>query len=117
MKIKPEVSSVDDSLSYQIAADVTNTVPLISRTTAETTVMVKDGTTVIIGGLRKDEKLKTVDKFPVLGDIPYLGAAFRKTNEDLEKTEIVVFITPHVISGDRNLVDDARKPKGVKGYD
>ena len=62
--------------------------------------MVKDGTTIIIGGLRKDEKLKTVYKFPLLGDIPFLGAAFRKTSEKLEKDEIVVFITPHIVTGD-----------------
>lgn len=114
MKIKPEVSSVDDSLTYKIAADVDNTVPLIAKTTAETSVMVKNGTTIIIGGLRKDEKLKTVDKWPIAGDIPFLGAAFRKTSEKLEKSEIVVFITPHIISGDNDAADEARKPKDIK---
>jgi len=116
MKIKPEVSSVDDHLTYQIAADVNNSVPLIARTTAETTVMVKDGNTIIIGGMRKDEKIKTVDKFPVLGDIPVLGMAFRKNSEQLEKDEIVVFITPRIISGEKNEVDEALQPKDIKGY-
>ncbi len=116
MKIKPEVSSVDDQLTYQIAADVNNTVPLVAKTTAETTVMVKDNNTIIIGGMRKDEKVKTVDKFPILGDIPFLGMAFRKTSEKLEKTEIVVFITPHIISGDKDVVDEAPKPKDIRGY-
>lgn len=105
MKIKPEVSSVDSQLTYKIAADVDNTVPIVARTTAETSVMVKDGTTIIIGGLRKDEKLKTVDKVPLLGDIPFLGAAFRKTTEKLEKNEIVVFITPHIVYGDEAAAD------------
>lgn len=114
MKIKPEISSVDDTLTYKIAADVDNEVPLISRTTAETTVMVKNDVTVIIGGLRKDEKVKTVDKLPFLGDIPFLGAAFRKTTDDLEKTEVVVFITPHIITGDADVVDEAMKIKDIK---
>lgn len=117
MKIKPEVSSVDGSLSYQIAADVTNTVPLIARTSAETTIMVKDGTTIIIGGLRKDEKLETVDKLPLLGDIPFLGILFRKVNQDIEKQELVVFITPRIISGDVDVVDEEKRPKEFRQYE
>jgi MSHA type pilus biogenesis protein MshL len=117
LKVKPEVSNVDSTLSYQIAADVTNTVPIVATTTAETTVMAKDGRTIIIGGLRKDEKVKTVDKLPLLGDLPLVGAAFRKSSDDLEKTEIVVFITPHIIAGDKDVVDDKLKPKEVRGYD
>ncbi len=117
MKIKPEVSSVDSTLTYKIAADVDNTVPIVARTTAETNVMVKDGTTIIIGGLRKDEKIKTVVKMPLLGDIPFLGALFRKTQDSLEKDEIVVFITPHIISGDVPAADTTAKPKDTRGYE
>ena len=117
MKIIPEVSNVDDELEYQIAPDVTNTVPIVATTTAETTVMVKDGTTVVIGGLKKDEKIKSVEKLPFLGDIPILGAAFRRTSDDLEKQEIVVFITPRIIGGDVDVVDETKKPKGVRGYE
>jgi MSHA type pilus biogenesis protein MshL len=125
MKIKPEVSSVEDTLTYKIAADVDNTVPLVASTTAETTVMVKDGMTVVIGGLRKDEKIKTVDKLPFLGDIPFVGAAFRKTSDHLEKDEIIVLITPHIITGDvpvvaetaaNNITKPKLKPKPVRGY-
>ncbi|MEI8349279.1 MAG: secretin N-terminal domain-containing protein [Candidatus Omnitrophota bacterium] len=117
MKIRPEVSTVDDHLNYQIAPDVTNTVPIVAKTTAETTIMVKDGETIIIGGLRKDEKIKTVDKFPLLGDIPLLGAAFRSVNEKLEKQEIVVFITPRLLTGDVNVVDVGVSPKGLRKYE
>ena len=114
MKIKPEVSNVDSNLTYQIAAQVNNTVPIVSSTTAETNVMVKDGTTIIIGGLRKDQKLKTINKLPVLGDLPLIGAAFRNKSDSLEKDEIVVFITPHIISGDTPVSDDGLKPKGIR---
>jgi len=117
MNIKPEVSNVDSSLTYQIAPDVTNTVPLVARTIAETTIMVKDGMTIIIGGLRKDEKIKVVSKMPGLGDIPILGAFFRKTSEGVEKTEIVVFITPHIITGDVDVVDQTKKPKAARKYE
>lgn len=117
LKVRPEVSSVDRTINYQIAPDVTNTVPVVATTTAETTVMVKDGRTIIIGGLRKDEKKKTVDKVPFLGDIPFFGAPFRKVSEELEKQEIVVFLTPHIISGDVDVVDTKLKAKEIRGYE
>jgi MSHA biogenesis protein MshL len=117
MKLKPEVSNVDSTLTYKIAADVDNSVPLVASTTAETTVMVKDGMTVIIGGLRKDEKIKTVDKVPFLGDLPFLGAAFRKTTDLVEKDEIVVMITPHILSADTPSLDEELKPKATRAYD
>lgn len=117
MKIKPEISSKSGTHTYSIDADVSNTIPLIDKTTAETTVMVKDGVTVIIGGLRKDEKLNVVKKIPFLGDLPWLGALFRNTNQDTEKTEIVVFLTPHIITGDKDVVDTAFLPKkNLRGY-
>lgn len=117
MKIKPVVSSVDSTLTYQIAAAVNNTVPVVASTTAETNVMVKDGTTIIIGGLRKDEKLRTVRKVPLLGNIPFLGAVFRSKSEVVEKNEIVVFITPHIISGDEQQSGaDLLQPKGIREY-
>jgi len=114
MKIKPEVSNVDSNLTYQIAAQVNNTVPVVASTSAETNVMVQDGTTIIIGGLRKDQKLKTVNKLPILGDLPFIGAAFRNKSDSLEKDEIVVFITPHIISGDTPVSDEELKPKGIR---
>ncbi|MCX5667061.1 MAG: secretin and TonB N-terminal domain-containing protein, partial [Candidatus Omnitrophica bacterium] len=117
MRIAPDISNVDGSLTYKIAADVENTVPLVAHTTAETTVMVKDGNTVMIGGLRKDEKTKTVDKLPFLGDLPLAGAAFRKAKDDLEKSEIVVFITPHIMTEDSGVKKELNSPKGLRGYE
>ncbi|MBI3602389.1 MAG: hypothetical protein HY209_05805 [Candidatus Omnitrophica bacterium] len=121
IKIKPEISTVDQPFTYSLAPGVNNTVPIVSKTTAETTVMIKDGRTVIIGGLRKDDKVKTVNKVPVLGDIPFLGVAFRNTVNTMEKTEVVVFITPHIISGgdDSGATVDASqlKPRGMRSYE
>lgn len=120
MKIKPEVSSVDGTLSYQIAPSVNNEVPLVAKTTAETTIMVKDGRTIVIGGLTKDETVNKENKMPVLGDVPLLGAAFKRTVRTSEKSEIVVFITPKIISGDEdiwNTTAEGPKPKGVRSYE
>lgn len=112
MKIKPEVSSVGRTLITPTA----NQIPIIDTTLAETSVMVKDGTSIIIGGLRKNEKAKTVRKVPVAGNIPYLGALFRSTDEDIEKIELVVFLTPYVITGDTTFTDRQVQDKQFKPF-
>ncbi|MFH1476430.1 MAG: secretin N-terminal domain-containing protein [Verrucomicrobiota bacterium] len=114
IKVSPEISAVESYLKYKIAVDVENEVPIVARTTADTTVKIKDGTTVIIGGLRKDEKIKTINKLPILGDIPVIRWAFRNDVEKTEKTEIVVFLTPHIITGDHDVVDADGKSKGLR---
>ncbi|MBI5182053.1 MAG: hypothetical protein HZA06_03960, partial [Nitrospirae bacterium] len=73
---------------------------VIGSRNAETVLNLKDGETVIIGGLIKDEERDTVDKIPLLGDIPILGKLFSKTNKENIKTDILMTITPRVI---RNL--------------
>lgn len=103
MKIKPEVSSTTANYTY---GSPSTTVPIVSTTQAETSVMVKDGTTIIIAGLIKDERSSTVDKVPILGDIPLIGEAFRKTDKEIKKQEIVVFLTPHIITGENDYVQN-----------
>ncbi len=56
----------------------------------------KDGETIVIGGLMQDEKQQTVQKIPILGDIPYLGMLFKRTQNTKIKTELLIFLTPHV---------------------
>lgn len=110
MKIKPELSS---STRTQITSqnEITE-IPIVTTSEAETTVTLKDGVTLIIGGLRKDEKIKTVKKIPLLGDIPFLGNFFGSTSDETSKTEIVILLTPHIISGESSLTDFADiKPK------
>ncbi|MCK5306424.1 MAG: type II secretion system secretin GspD [Candidatus Omnitrophica bacterium] len=71
--------------------------PILITREAETTVVIKDGQTIVIGGLMRDDKTKSVSKIPILGDIPILGLLFRKHHDTVKKTELLVFITPHVI--------------------
>ncbi|MFH1593775.1 MAG: secretin N-terminal domain-containing protein [Candidatus Omnitrophota bacterium] len=97
MKIRPEVSSQTGIYTY--GTPVTD-VPVVSTTNAETTVIIKDGTTVIIGGLIRDDRHDTVNKVPFLGDIPFLGHGFKRTVQTMEKKELVIFLTPHIVSGD-----------------
>lgn len=102
MKIKPEVSSSSTNYTY---GSPPTTVPIISTTQAETSVRVKDSNTIIIAGLIKDERVRNVNKIPIAGDLPLFGNLFRKTDKSIAKQELVIFITPHIISGENNYVD------------
>lgn len=96
MKIKPEVSTVVSTLS----TGNNNTIPVVGTSEAETTILIKDGVTIVIGGLIQEEKRSTVKKIPFLGDIPFLGLAFKNSTDFVEKEEIVIFLTPTLITGD-----------------
>lgn len=97
MKLRPEVSAQSGDYTY---GDPPTKVPVISTTHAETNVMVKDGATIMIAGLIKDERTSTVNEVPFLGKIPVLGLAFKNTSNEIKKKELVIFLTPHIISGD-----------------
>lgn len=99
MKIRPEVSSSDSEFTKQDGTKI----PIISTTEAETSVLVKDGVTIVMGGLMKNEQTKNVYKLPFFGEIPFAGALFRRTEDAVTKTELVIFLTPHIISGDENM--------------
>ncbi|MEZ0149621.1 MAG: type IV pilus secretin PilQ [Candidatus Reddybacter sp.] len=73
-------------------------VPSIDVTQVETKVLVGDGQTLVLGGIFQMDELKGVEKVPVLGDIPYIGRLFRKNISDHTKREILIFITPRIIS-------------------
>ena len=74
--------------------------PIISTREASAFVTIKDKQTMVIGGMIKDDKTETVHKIPVLGDVPLLGKLFQRTDTRVEKTELMVFITPHVVYTD-----------------
>jgi type II secretory pathway component GspD/PulD (secretin) len=71
--------------------------PIISTRETTTTALIHNGQTVVIGGLKKQDVLQQVNKIPLLGDLPLLGALFRFEGERIVNSELVIFITPHVI--------------------
>jgi type IV pilus assembly protein PilQ len=77
--------------------------PVIDITEVETQAIVGDGQTLVLGGLFQMETVHQVEKIPLLGDIPYLGRLFRHNIDDVEKREILIFITPKII--DEALLD------------
>lgn len=109
MKIKPEVSSATSSL----ITGSKNEIPIVDTSTVDTTIRVMDGVTIVLGGLIKDERSANNSQVPVLGKIPLVGAAFRQKSDSIEKTEIMVFLTPRIITGDIQAND--KNPKLIKG--
>jgi len=96
VKIKPEISSVVDYL--ETASN--NRIPIIDSSTAETIVMVKDGASILIGGLTKQEKSLSSEGTPFLSKLPLIGGLFKSQTNTSVRTELVVLLTPHIINGD-----------------
>lgn len=90
--IQPEVSSISEWRTTA-AGDF----PVISTRNASATVRVKDGETIVIGGLLSETERENTTRVPVLGYLPGLGLLFQNKSTEKEKTEIVFLITPHVI--------------------
>lgn len=95
MKIKPEVSTVRET----IKTDAGSVIPIVETSEAETTVKVKDGTMIMIAGLMKEEKRKDISGIPFLSKIPFIGGAFGARDNQKKMTEIIIFLTPHIITG------------------
>lgn len=91
LDLSPSVSSAQRSVFFP--GDAVDT----KERTAQTTVMVQNGQTVVIGGLMRDDVTKSANKIPLLGDLPLIGRLFGKTVTDVVKTEIIVSLTPRVV--------------------
>ena len=89
LKLNPSVSNIGGA--------ATEGPPQISRREVNTTVRVRDGQTIVIGGLIQDVGSTSQSKVPILGDIPYIGALFRSDNSNVNQTEMVIYITPRVL--------------------
>jgi len=90
LRVHPVVSSL---------TGITNGLPQTSSREAETQVRVKDGDTLVIGGLIQDNDIKALSKVPFLGDLPLLGYLFRSYSRQHNKSEIMVVLTIHVLKG------------------
>jgi general secretion pathway protein D len=107
LKVKPQISSnnsillnVDEELS-NFGPDVTfpggYNIPTSKKRHIKTATVVGDGQTVVLGGLMEDTIRNTQEKVPLLGDIPILGFLFKKTGKQIEKNNLLIFLTPHVM--------------------
>jgi general secretion pathway protein D len=90
LKVNQEVSTI-------VQEESTVVLPTTLKRTAKTTIMIKDNQTIVIGGLMGDSSTSSNYQVPLLGDIPLLGWLFKTKGQRREKTNLYIFITPHII--------------------
>ena len=98
LQLKPEFSvRTSDVIITTTGAGARYPIPVVDKRTADTILLIKNGQTVVLGGLRKKETTQDVRKVPLLGDLPVLGNLFRSESESTVNSELVVFITTWII--------------------
>ncbi len=90
------VNPVIEEVTGEVVIDK-NRAPITSKRTVQTVVKVKDGDTIVIGGLIKENKTRTVSKVWLLGDIPLIGNLFRQSKLERKQTDLLIFLTPHIV--------------------
>ncbi len=115
IKIKPQLNKISNFIKMDINAKISNisdrklasAVQSLAQATLErtvtTSVMVADNDTVVLGGLTRDNNTETNAKVPILGDIPILGWLFKSKTVTIDKTNLLIFITPKIIRAPENV--------------
>lgn len=105
LRIRPYISQ-DGTIRLEVHPELSTgnvrveaglTLPDKNVTKVTSNVMVRDGSTVVIGGLIRDEMTTSTTQVPFFGSLPVIGAAFRRSTEDKERREVIVLITPHIV--------------------
>ncbi|GEM_PF-3077160 len=102
MQVQPEVSEVAPE-SEGVPISEGAVAPVFVTSTAQTTVSIQDGQTIVIGGLIRDRIAVSENKVPIVGDIPLLGLLFNSKTHEITKTELMVFLTPVVVRNTESL--------------
>ena len=104
MVIEQEVSNIKGSTSVDV---------IFSTRSVKTTVLSKSGETIVIGGLIDEKVIESVDKVPLLGDIPWLGALFRSTKSSTQKRNLMVFLRATIVRDDKTMQDLSMRKYGL----
>jgi len=119
LKLTPQITS-DDNVRLDIYQEISAVIdtsglnanlvgPSTSKRSASTTVVVRDRETMVIGGLIRDNVVSSTMKVPLLGDIPILGWLFKYKTSRVEKTNLMIFITPYIIKNETDSADLTRQ--------
>jgi len=111
MSLNPSIEAVIDP-----GPEDTPFTPTIAKREASTSVIVRDGEMIVIAGLTREDKNKTVRRIPILGSIPLVGWLFRRTIEIEEKTNLLIFVTPTIIADTAiatAITDQQMESKGI----
>ena len=112
LTVEPEVSQSNRDANFNGAA-----IPIVESRKANTTVSLKDGFTMGIGGLMQQASTNGENKVPVLGSLPVLGRLFRSNNKNIETTNLIIFITAKTISAEGATVEQVFNSDRVRGLD
>ena len=124
LKVKPHIQrngivrlEVDQS-SDSISSTAIDAADLITNTrTIQTEVLIKSGQTLVLGGLINNNVIERVQKVPVLGSIPILGALFRSKTKEMRKSNLIVIIRPTILHGNTDEASQATQDKYFKVWD
>ncbi len=108
LTLTPQIASddnvrleVNQEISDVVASTLTNPAgPTTTKRSASTTIVVKDGQTMVIGGLIQDNVTSSTSKVPFLGDIPLIGWLFKSKTTSVDKTNLMIFITPYIVKNE-----------------
>jgi type IV pilus assembly protein PilQ len=106
LKVIPTVSNRIGEIETQVGPQ-----PILSRRTAETNVVIKDGYTLAIGGLTQNEETSSGTKVPLLGDLPGLGRLFRSESTTITQTNLIIFITARTLNPDGSTYEEVVDPR------
>jgi general secretion pathway protein D len=106
LDVSPEISSMTNT-NIQLSPNVSS--PVFQRRKASSRVGIMDGQTIVIGGLMQDQNTTTLNSVPILGSIPVLGLLFQRNEVSKTKTELLIFISPHVaaLPGQMNAISES----------
>ncbi len=115
MIVSPETSELVEDRSQWVplssGVGSSASAPIINQRSADTVVVTPDSQTVIIGGLMRDAMSEAESKIPFLGDIPLLGALFKRKAKNDSKTELLIFLTPHIVGAPTEMASLANKER------
>ena len=108
MNIKPEYSTILSTVPATDAVGTYTAATLLSHRNLELkNIRIKDGETLVLAGMINEEEQKTIGKIPVLGDLPVVGTLFRTTTSEKKKNEMVIMITPKIVTDTEDSVGNA----------
>jgi type IV pilus assembly protein PilQ len=114
LSLKPSFSVQTGSVTFS-QAGLSYPQPIVDKREAETSLLVKNGQTIVLGGLKKKDVTKQVNKVPLLGDIPIICYLFRFQGENTVNSELVVFVTPYLMK-DQTMTETERKIYNVTEF-
>lgn len=103
LRVTPQITpdgriNMELEIQQDSVAAGSGTVPAINTNQVTTSALVNDGETIVLGGVFREENTTSETKTPLLGDLPYLGRLFKRTNNESRRTELLIFITPKIIA-------------------